>query len=62
MPHLSQHLEPLRTSTKKDAVWNWTMECEKAFGNIKLLVTETTKLAFFDNDKEVVPTPARGQQ
>ena len=38
--------------TKQDRVWNWTMECEKAFENITLLVTEATKLAYFDNDKE----------
>ena len=53
IPRLSQHLEPLRNLTKKDTVWNWTSECQTAFENIKSLVIEATKLAYFDNDKDV---------
>ena len=53
IPHLSQHLEPLRKLTTKNAVWNWSSECQKAFDTVKSLIVEDTKLAYFNNDKEV---------
>ena len=54
IPNLSHHLDPLRALTKKNASWDWTSECQLAFETIKSLVVEDTKLAYFDNNKDVV--------
>ena len=53
IPNLCQHTEPLRKLTRKDTEWNWTTECEQAFDNIKRLIAEDTKLAYFDPDKDL---------
>ena len=53
IPNLAQHLEPMRVLTRKNADWNWTPECQQAFENIKSLITEDAKLAYFDMNKEL---------
>lgn len=54
IPNLAQHLEPLRALTRKETPWKWTPECNVAFERIKSLVVEDTKLAYFDNDEDIV--------
>ena len=54
LPNLAGELQPIRELTKKDAVWNWSDSCEKAFQQVKTKITATPLLAYFDPDKELV--------
>ena len=54
MPNLASDLEPVRTLTKKDSVWNWSRECDEALNAVKRKVTNTPVLAYFDPEKELV--------
>lgn len=54
LPDLSTIMEPLRELTRKDKAWHWSKDCEAAFQRIKMMLTETPVLAYFDPGKEVV--------
>lgn len=53
LPSLSTTLEPLRTLTRKDALWAWTKKCEKAFTDVKKQLTRTPVLVYFNPDLEL---------
>nr|XP_034316278.1 uncharacterized protein K02A2.6-like [Crassostrea gigas] len=53
-PDLSIIMEPLRELTRKDKAWYWSKDCEAAFQRIKMMLTQTPVLAYFDPGKEVV--------
>ena len=38
--------------TRKDCEWNWSPECEAAFGKVKTKYSDTTVLAYFDNNEK----------
>lgn len=44
-------VRPLSALLRKDAVWNWTAECNQAFEGIKTSLTEAPILALADQDK-----------
>ena len=50
-PDLSTTTAPLRDLTKKDIIFVWGREHQKAFDNVKKAVTATTTLAYFDTNK-----------
>ena len=54
LPSLSTTLEPIRALTRKDAVWNWSTECENAFREVKEKLTITPILAYFNPEHELV--------
>ena len=42
LPRFSEVMEPIRKLTRKDMEWEWTETHEKAFSEVKRLVTEAT--------------------
>ena len=44
--HRSKILTPLSSMTPKQAKWNWSKECQKAFDTIKKLVSRVTLLSY----------------
>ena len=38
--------EPLHTLTRKDALFEWTSDCQSAFDTLKRMLTETPVLAY----------------
>ena len=38
---------------RRNAVFNWSSECQQAFHTVKSLVVEDTRLAYFDNRKDL---------
>ncbi|PFX24662.1 Retrovirus-related Pol polyprotein [Stylophora pistillata] len=52
--NLPSDLQPIRELTRKNAEWNWSIECEEAFQRLKQNITDTPVLAYFDPDKELV--------
>ena len=54
IPNLSHHMEPLRALARKNAVFNWSCECQQALDTVKSLVVEDTRLAYFDNRKDLL--------
>ncbi|KAM4063676.1 reverse transcriptase (RNA-dependent DNA polymerase) [Hirsutella rhossiliensis] len=52
---------PLTALTKKDAVFAWSKECDKAFEELKALLTSAPVLAQWDPDREtIVETDSSG--
>ena len=47
----SDLLAPLSAMTSKKAPWNWTPQCQKAFDEIKKVVSRETLLAYPDFNK-----------
>ncbi|KAK3091320.1 hypothetical protein FSP39_018897 [Pinctada imbricata] len=54
LPSLSTTLEPLRILTRKNQPWQWTAECEQAFNNVKMQLTDAPVLAYFNPDANLV--------
>lgn len=54
IPNLSHHMEPLRALTRKSVTFSWCCESQNAFENTKPLVIENTRLAYFDNNKDLI--------
>ena len=54
VPKLSDHTELLRTLTVKDADWKWLPEHEKAYENLKSLLTSPPVLRYYDVHLPVV--------
>lgn len=46
-------LQPLYNLLKKEVQWNWDQNCEKAFENIKSLLTSAEVLVHFDSNLEM---------
>ncbi|XP_033105933.1 uncharacterized protein LOC117108106 [Anneissia japonica] len=44
IPSLSQLNEPLRKLTHKNQLWNWSLECQQAFDNIKQALSQAPVL------------------
>jgi hypothetical protein len=53
MPNLAGVLYPLHNLLKKDVEWNWSSAQQEAFDKVKLLITKTPVLAFYDPRKEL---------
>ena len=43
---------PLRRLTAKSVQFKWTQECDKAFNELKQLLTSDQVMAYFDPQKE----------
>ena len=54
LPRLSQVMEPLRQLLRDEVKFVWGKEQEKAFSEVKRLVTETPVLAYYKPDEELV--------
>lgn len=54
LPKLSQVMEPLRRLTQKGIEWYWGKAEEKAFTEVKQLVTQAPVLAYYSPKKELV--------
>ena len=54
LPKLSQVMEPLRKLTQKGIEWFWGKAEEKAFSEVKQLVTQALVLAYYSPKKELV--------
>ncbi|KAK3703506.1 hypothetical protein QZH41_002225 [Actinostola sp. cb2023] len=46
-------MEPIRRLTRKDVDWKWSDEQEKAFNEVKKLVTNAPVLSYYDPDSEL---------
>ncbi|XP_064468936.1 uncharacterized protein K02A2.6-like [Ornithodoros turicata] len=51
IPNLAQLTAPLRSLTKKETPWNWTTEHQKALDQLKDVLTHSSNLANFDQNK-----------
>ena len=62
--HRSEVLAPLTSMTSKQAKWNWDAKCQKAFEEIKRIVSRETLLALYPNFNETfeIHTDASKQQ
>ena len=54
LPDLSTLLAPLYSLLQKDAKWNWSEKQQKAFEEVKTLLTSDRILVHYDPDKELV--------
>ncbi|KAK3697327.1 hypothetical protein QZH41_004727 [Actinostola sp. cb2023] len=54
LPKLSQVMAPIRQLTHKDVEWHWDAVQDRAFEEIKQLVTQAPVLAYYDPQKELV--------
>ena len=53
MPGLADVMEPLRRLTWKDAEWKWAEDQERAFEEVKNLVTAAPVLSYYDLKAEL---------
>lgn len=53
LPHLSEVMKPLRELTRNNAEWKWDEPQQTAFEQVKLMMTSTPVLAYYDPDKEL---------
>ena len=53
LPHLSTVTEPLRRLENKDVEWHWDEVHERAFTDVKRLITSHPLLRYYDVSKEV---------
>ena len=53
LPRLSEVTQPLRHLTREEAEWQWTEVEERAFKQMKQLVTQAPVLAYYQPDKEL---------
>ena len=53
LPKLSDVIEPIRQLTKSDIEWHWMEPQEKAFKEIKALITQAPVLAYYDPNKKL---------
>lgn len=54
LPHLSEVLQPLRKLTHGDVKWEWGDQEEKAFEEVKKLVTSAPVLAYYKESEELI--------
>ena len=53
LPRLADVMEPIRRLTRADTKWVWTAEQEKAFQDVKKLVTEAPVLSYYNPNGEL---------
>lgn len=54
LPKLTDIMQPLRDLTRNDVEWSWTSTHDKAFNDVKKLVTEAPLLAYYNPEDELV--------
>ena len=54
VPKLSDIMQPIVALTRKDVEWNWSQVQDKAFAEVKRLLTQTPVLVYFDPKKQLV--------
>ncbi|CAB3988819.1 Hypothetical predicted protein [Paramuricea clavata] len=53
LPKLADVMEPIRRLTRKDTDWIWAKEQEKAFEDVKKLLTEAPVLSYYNPESEL---------
>ncbi len=53
LPNFTDITTPLRNLTPKDVTWTWSEAQQKAFEEVKSLVTKAPILTLYDPDKEL---------
>jgi len=53
VPRLSEVMQPISDLTRPDAEWTWDSAQDKAFEEVKHLLTQAPVLAYFDPTKEL---------
>ena len=51
LPQLADVMEPLRRLTRKDTEWTWSEEQDKAFNEVKRLVSQAPVLSYYQPDR-----------
>ena len=51
LPQLADVMEPLRRLTRKDTEWTWSEEQDKAFNEVKRLVSQAPVLSYYQPDQ-----------
>ena len=51
LPQLADIMEPLRRLTRKDTEWTWSEEQDKAFNEVKRLVSQAPVLSYYQPDQ-----------
>ena len=51
LPQLADVMEPLRRLTRKDTEWTWSEEQDKAFNEVKRLVSQALVLSYYQPDR-----------
>lgn len=54
VPHLSEVTRPLNELLRKDTAWTWGPAQDEAFHKVKVLITESPVLAFYDVTKKTI--------
>lgn len=54
LPRLSEVIQPITKLTRKDQAWIWGEEQDRAFTEIKKLVTQAPTLMYYDVDKPLI--------
>ena len=53
LPNLASVMQPLHTLLKQDTPWNWSLNENKAYEEIKELLCKTPILTFYDPNKKL---------
>ena len=53
-PHLAHYLKPVQDLTRKDVVWNWSKECDRAYTEVNKLIKERLHLRFYDPKRTAI--------
>ena len=51
LPQLADVMEPLRRLTRKDTEWTWSEKQDKAFSEVKRLVSQAPVLSYYQPDR-----------
>ena len=54
VPNAATHAQPLQNLLKNDVKWNWSEAQNKSFETLKGMITNATKLAIYDQTKDLV--------
>ena len=54
LPKLSETMEPIRQLMRNDVPWNWAAAQQRAFEDVKKLVTNVPILSYYDSKKPVM--------
>ena len=53
-PHLAHFLKPVQDLTKKNVVWEWSDQCDRAYSEIISLIKQRLHLRFYDPNKPAI--------
>ena len=53
-PHLALYLKPVQNLVRKDAVWDWNQDCERAYQEVRKLIQEHLHVKFYNPNKPAI--------